>query len=82
MKAGESAPLLPRWPAGVNLPFDSHRYNLVMFAHPNCPRTRASLSELEIVLEQDRGAINAIVCFIDPENAPGDWENTSLEREG
>jgi hypothetical protein len=80
MRGGEAAPLLARWPRDAALPFDSHRYNLVMLAHPKCPCTRASLDELETVLRQDRGKINAIVCFNDPEDAPADWADTSLER--
>jgi hypothetical protein len=80
MRAGEAAPLLARWPAGAGLAFDSRQYNLVMFAHPKCPCTQASLSELEIVLTQGRGEIAATVCFIDPEDAPSDWADTSLER--
>lgn len=80
MRGGEVAPLMAKWPAGAALPFDSQRYNLVMFAHPKCPCTRASLDELETVLMQGRGKINAIVCFIDPEDAPAEWADTSLER--
>jgi hypothetical protein len=80
MRPGAAAPALATWPAGAGVPFDSHRYNLVMFAHPKCPCTRASLDELEIVLTRRRGEINATVCFIDPENAPSDWADTSLER--
>jgi hypothetical protein len=80
MRAGQPGPAFARWPANAGLPFDPQRYNLVMFAHPKCPCTRASLDELEIVLAQRRREIKATVCFIDPEDAPATWTDTSLEQ--
>ena len=35
------------WPAGGSAQLDRSRPTLLMFAHPRCPCTRASLDELE-----------------------------------
>jgi len=78
MRAGTAAVAPGAWPACGDLPFDSQRYNLVMFAHPQCPCSDASLEELKIVLTQSHGEIKSTVCFFDPDGAPADWEQTSL----
>lgn len=78
MRAGAPAVAPGAWPAGTNLPFDPQRHNLVMFAHPKCPCSEASLEELKIVLTQGREEIKATICFFDPEGAPIDWTETSL----
>jgi len=81
MRAGTPANAPREWPDAVGLPFDAHRYNLVMFAHPKCPCTAASLEELKVVLTQGRGEIKSSICFIEPEGVPGDWAQTRLVRE-
>jgi hypothetical protein len=49
MRAGAPAVAPGEWPQGVGLNFDPHRCNLVMFAHPKCPCTDASLEELLVI---------------------------------
>jgi|HubBroStandDraft_1064217.scaffolds.fasta_scaffold95553_2 hypothetical protein len=80
MKAGAPAITSADWPEGVNLKFDPLRCNLVMFAHPKCPCSDASLEELKILMTQGRGEINPTICFFDPEGVPADWAQTSLVR--
>lgn len=80
MKAGVPAALPEKWPAEAGLPFDARRSNLVMFAHPQCPCSGASLEELKIILTRGRGALAATVCFFHPPGAPADWTETSLTR--
>ena len=81
MRAGAPADAPASWPAAAALPLDPQRCNLVMFAHPKCPCSGASLEELKIVLTQGRGEIRSTLCFFDPEGAPADWAQTSLVRE-
>src|SRR5713101_1730239 len=38
------------WPATCRLSLDCNRPTLLMFAHPRCPCTRASLGELELLM--------------------------------
>src|ERR1700677_3560971 len=40
------------WPTESQIPLDAHRPTLVMFVHPRCACTRASLGELEILQAQ------------------------------
>lgn len=68
------------WPAGSGLAFDARRSNLVIFAHPQCPCTRATLDELELVLTQRRSEIQATLCVFDPDGVPATWTQTSLVR--
>lgn len=80
MRAGAPAIAPDVWPADVDLPFDSQRYNLVMFAHPKCPCSEASLEELKVVLTRRREEIKSTICFFAPEGVPEDWAQTGLVR--
>lgn len=52
-----------------------------MAAHPRCPCTRASLDQLELVMRQARGRVDAVVLFIQPEGTDEAWARTaSFER--
>lgn len=80
-RSGAAAVSLPgEWPVDSALAFDSQRTNLVIFAHPKCPCTRATLDELEIVLTQRRSEIKATLCVFDPAGVPPEWAQTSLVR--
>src|SRR5437588_5445253 len=68
------------WPAASQIPFDNKRPTLVMFAHPHCPCTQASLSELERLLAQVPGRFSARVVFLKPVDTAMDWEKTDLWR--
>ncbi len=73
--------LAPRaWPAGSQIPFDAQRPTLIMFAHPQCPCTRASLGELEVLLAQFPGRLNTCVAFVKPAGTAADWEKSDLWR--
>ncbi|MEX0886092.1 MAG: hypothetical protein WD009_06595 [Phycisphaeraceae bacterium] len=54
-------------PAGHNLPLEPGRGAVVMFMHPQCPCTRASLREIERVLArvQDAGVQVVLVLLAD-----------------
>jgi hypothetical protein len=80
MRAGAPAVAPGAWPDVPGLALDRTRCNLVMFAHPKCPCTDASLEELKVLLARSRGKINPSVCFFDPEGVPADWAQTSLVR--
>lgn len=80
MQAGMPAALPEKWPFDAGMPFDARRSNLVMFAHPKCPCSAASLEELKIILTRGRGALTVTVCFFHPPGVPADWAETSLTR--
>jgi hypothetical protein len=66
------------WPSGTSTPFQAGRTNLVMFAHPNCPCTRASLGELGEIMVRSKGSISARVLFYQPTKRPADWDKDDL----
>jgi hypothetical protein len=77
---GQAAAAPPRWPAEAGLPFDRARINLVMFAHPQCPCSRASMAELEIIMSRCGDRVRATVCFSDPDREPATWTQSALWR--
>jgi hypothetical protein len=70
----------PRWPDGVNLALNVNGPTLILFVHPRCPCTRASLSELERVLSSCQGSRRAYVVAYRPASAEAGWEHTDLWR--
>lgn len=69
------------WPVDSQIALDASRLTLVMFAHPHCPCTRASLGELEQLLSDRPGMISAQVWFIKPAGLPEDWTKTDNWRQ-
>lgn len=67
------------WPAGVALTRSTRRPTLVMLAHPQCPCTRASVSELARLMSA-AGDVDAHVLFLKPAEMPEGWERTDLWR--
>ena len=50
---------------------------LLMFVHPRCPCSTASLAELAVLLEH-RKNIHTEVVFVAPDEVPDGWEKASL----
>lgn len=76
--SGSTGNALRQWVSGTPIPLDPDRDTLIMFAHPRCPCTRASLGELNRLLAQSNGRIAAHVLFFRPPNYPADWPHTEL----
>jgi hypothetical protein len=70
----------PDWPTQSRVTLDAHRPTLLMFAHPHCPCTRASLGELDSLLARCPGQLSVHVLFIRPAGAAKDWVQTDLWR--
>ncbi|HEX4146060.1 MAG TPA: hypothetical protein VHY91_21340 [Pirellulales bacterium] len=75
-----AAPQQPvdEWPSESTIHRSEHAATLVLFAHPRCPCTRASLGELEKIVAHCQPAITPWVVFFKPEGAPDGWEKTDL----
>jgi hypothetical protein len=73
-------PALPQahWPQNSGIVLDADYFTLVLFAHPRCPCTRASISELAHLMTKCQGRVAAHVLFLKPQNLPADWEHTDL----
>ncbi|HUA64982.1 MAG TPA: hypothetical protein VME24_03985 [Alphaproteobacteria bacterium] len=68
------------WPSGTPMALDHSRYTLIMFSHPKCPCTQASMEELNRLLAECNGRIAAHVLFFKPADFPVDWTQTDLRR--
>jgi hypothetical protein len=73
-----SAKATDAFPAAAPLVLDDARPTLVMFAHPKCPCTRASLAELTRILTQCTGELATRIVFVRPEPFEPGWEETDL----
>ena len=66
------------WPAATALTRSAGRASLVMFVHPRCPCTRASLARLRDVLDRAHPPIHATVVLMYPPGAPPRWSETDV----
>jgi hypothetical protein len=66
------------WPEGVQPERTPGRSTLVMFAHPQCPCTSATLGELAIIMAHAHERLDAKVFFYLPSTAPASWARTEL----
>lgn len=61
------------WPADLSLARAADRFTVVMFAHPQCPCTDASLEALGGLLGRLGGQVEPWVVVDVPADAPADW---------
>lgn len=66
------------WPTDSRIPRDAARPTLVMLAHPHCPCTRASISELARLMTEAGDRVTAYVLFVRPEIFSTEWGKTDL----
>jgi hypothetical protein len=57
------------------------RFNLVIFAHPRCPCTRATLAELTKLLTRFEGRLVAQLHLYRPAGMPESWSDGALNTE-
>lgn len=74
--AASTAP--QQWPSASQMSRDSQLPMLVMFAHPRCPCSRASIGELEKIMAHCQGRVSAHVLFLRPEGEEDEWATTDL----
>ena len=65
---------LGQWPAETSLERVGDSPTLVMFAHPHCPCTRASMAELERIVASCREKLKVTVVFLKPPQFGAGWE--------
>jgi len=66
------------WPISSQLQPVVGRPTLVMFAHPKCPCSRASIGELERLVSKCQGRVAVYVLFLRPQGFAEGWERTDL----
>src|SRR4051812_15409584 len=69
------------WPAESRVHFDESRPNLLLFLHPRCPCSPASVAELADVVARGRGRFTPHVVVFQPSRPSEDWGRTRIERE-
>ena len=67
-----------QWPEGSQLMAARDRPTLVVFAHPKCPCTRATLAELARLLARSKDRVETHVVFVRPLGSAAGWERTDL----
>ncbi len=77
---GEPALAGPNWAADSGIPFDCRRHNLLVFLHPRCPCSRATVAELERIIASTEERAAVTIVFIPPERMPQGWESTAISR--
>ena len=75
---GAAAAAPRQQPAGIESIQSADRPLLILFAHPRCPCTRATLGELNHILTECPGAADVRIFFSTPTNPSDDWMKTAL----
>ncbi len=66
------------FPSASTLPLTEGKPTLVLFLHPHCPCSRATLHELEKLMTQTQDKVAVDIVFTIPPGTPPGWENGDL----
>jgi hypothetical protein len=78
--AGSAGDSPAAWPDQSAVRLDATHATLLMFVHPKCPCSRASIEELNRVLASCRERIATHVFFFKPGHTTADWAQTDLHK--
>lgn len=67
-----------KFPTVSRIEPEKTRATLIFFAHPKCPCSRASISELARLMPEVEGRLAVYIILSKPARSPVDWENTDL----
>jgi hypothetical protein len=73
---GRGAAVRTMWPQHSGIVPDRDRWTLVMLIHPHCSCTRASLQELERIIEMSGPSLKTYVLVYRPADFQVGWEKT------
>lgn len=68
------------WPANSEIKRKTGLPTLVLFIHPHCPCSRATIGELAVLMAHSQGLVNANAVFVKPDGFGKAWEKTDLWR--
>ncbi|ODT96440.1 MAG: hypothetical protein ABS79_08010 [Planctomycetes bacterium SCN 63-9] len=77
-RSGEEGSPPTQWPATTELVLDRAKPTLLIFVHPRCPCSRASVAELSQVLSRGGGRISVHAVIYRPKQAPEGWSRADL----
>jgi hypothetical protein len=73
------APRAPQeWPIDAGIDLSKQGDTLILFAHPRCPCTRASIGELAKIVSRFQGIVTTWVVFFKPSESDESWDQTDL----
>jgi len=75
---GEAGRNIDQWPSNSSITPDKTRDTMVVFLHPKCPCSKASMEEISRLLARYPDAFSLQIVFFQPENESADWSQTSL----
>jgi hypothetical protein len=73
---GRGAAARTSWPVNSRIVPEPDRWTLVMLIHPHCSCTRASLQELERIIEMSGPSLQTYVLVYRPSDFKAGWEKT------
>jgi hypothetical protein len=68
------------WPVNPQISLNQELPTLLLFAHPHCPCTRATVAELAKIAAQAPGRFAASVVLFKPADSDEGWEQSDLAR--
>jgi len=66
------------WPAASHITAATGEPTLLLFLHPHCACSAASIAELGHLMTQTSPHAKVVVVFVHPPGAPADWSETDL----
>jgi hypothetical protein len=77
-RPGRPASMPAAWPTSSAVHRSADRLTLLVFAHPRCSCTRATLSDLARLMARAQGRLSAQLMFVVPDGLPMDRERSEL----
>lgn len=78
LEAGNAAAALDNWPARSRLSMPATQPKLLVFLHPECPCSKATLGELNVLLHRHLNRIDAEIVFSTPHTNVADVRESTL----
>lgn len=75
---GKTLSLSQVWPEHSRIQPDKRKPTLVMLVHPQCPCSRASVSELAELIDKFKGQVKVYMLFYKPSGFDANWGKTDL----
>ena len=80
-RPGEYGSGAAAWPAATGIERAEERAHLLVFLHPLCPCSSATLRELERISARHAERLSTRAVFSIPKGAPAEWSDTPLVRQ-
>jgi hypothetical protein len=78
---GDAGTPFPRWPEGSPIPRVGSRPTLLIFLHPCCPCSRASVAELAHIMSRAAGRVSVHAVLLQPTHPSEHWRGSAIEQD-